>query len=181
MPSQDEDFVQWCLENKELLQLLGKEEPFTFEELKEARSKIWARNGDMSGYLFADMAELWARRENVNRDESRMYEPIANALGGEILGAPGQPDCLVNGVPVEAKNEAFTSSAMKQLRRYMKNKGASRGIAAAPSFSIPQAEDVFFLQVTYSRNESAYIVKNATEALQWLKQQVAFDKAPTFE
>ncbi len=167
-PPEEKTFIEWCLENKYLLKLLDREEPFSLDELKSARQKIWSRNGNMSGYLFADMAELWARREVSNRDECQMYQPIANALGGKVLGFANQPDCVVNGVPVEAKNHGFSNKSLLQLRRYMKQMGGSKGIAAAPSFSIQRPQDVFFLKVVYSRKSSEYIVQNASEAIDWL-------------
>lgn len=169
MTLHDESFVKWCLENKELLQLLGRETDFTFEELQQARRKIWDRNGDMSGFLFADLAELCIRRNISNRAEVHMYDAICQAIGGRVLGNANQPDCVVDGVPVEAKRDYFSGNAMKQLRRYMDQMGSAFGIAAAPSLTAELSDDVFFLRVSYSREKSGYVVHNAQEALLWLE------------
>lgn len=99
-----------------------------------------------------------------------MYGPIAKALGGKVLGGASQPDCLVRNIPVEAKPIAFNRSALKQLTRYMRAAGATRGIAAARVLNVQLPKNVFFLKVEFDRSQNEYVVKNAREAIDWLNE-----------
>ena len=165
----DADFIEWCFNNKELIELIARENNFSFEDITNARSKIWSRGIDVSAPLFSNIVELYVLREIREREEVMMYAPIAEALGGEVLGGPSQPDCVVNGIPVEAKNKPFNQSALKQLRRYMQAMHTSRGIAAAPECSIALPKNILYLQVSYNPATSSYEIKNVTEALEWIK------------
>lgn len=164
----DEEFIYWCLENKELVELLMQSDLFSFEKVQQAREAIYSRNGNLCYELLENIIDLCFLRRFESYKERNMYAPIAKALGGSILGNADQPDCVVNGVPVEAKNKKFSTKDLKQLRRYMAQMGSSRGIAAAPIFGITKSDKIFLLRVKFDVEHFCYVVENADEAKQWI-------------
>lgn len=121
--------------------------------------------------LYNSLAELFTLRRIRAHDEFNMYPPIAQALNGVIKGGASQPDCLVGNVPVEAKKTTFNKSALKQLQRYMKQTGSVKGIAAAPKLDTDLPKNIFFLKVTFDIDQLAYVVRNAEDAIFWLKTE----------
>ena len=76
---------------------------------------------------------------------------------------------LINGIPVEAKNNYFSQSALSQLKRYMECYDSKFGIAAAPNLKVKLPEEIFFLRVTFSHETRRYTVDNKEEAIAWLR------------
>lgn len=162
------EFWEWCRHNKEFLELLRLEQ-FTLNEAVAAQTTMLNSGRKPNVNLAIHCIDLGAFTYHAERAEHSMYQVIADAIGGEILAGPNQPDCLVNGIPVEAKNHTFNQSALSQLNRYMKRYGSKFGFAAAPDIKVKLPEEIFFLRVTFSYKTRRYEVDNKDEALVWLQ------------
>lgn len=164
------EFWEWCRENRALIELLRQEKELTVKDVIEARNRVADGTGTMPSTAFNHLITLAALTRLNAQLEGCMYEPIAKALGGKVLGGANQPDCFVRGIPVEAKPAVFNQSALKQLTRYMRAAGATRGIAAACVLNVQLPKNVFFLKVEFDRSQNEYVVKNASEAIAWLNE-----------
>lgn len=164
------EFWEWCRGNRSLIELLRQEKTLTIEDVINAKNRILDATGIMPENAFNHLITLATLTRLHAQREGCMYGPIAKALGGKVLGGASQPDCLVRNIPVEAKPIAFNRSALKQLTRYMRAAGSTRGIAAARVLNVQLPKNVFFLKVEFDRSQNEYVVKNAREAIDWLNE-----------
>lgn len=162
------EFWKWCLHNRELLELLQHKE-IDYEEVMEAQTTMLTSGKRPDVSLAVHCIDLGACTFRAERSEQAMYQIIVDAFGGKVLGGPGQPDCLVNGIPVEAKKDCFSKSSLSQLERYMSRYKSKYGMAAAPKLKIKLPECVFFLCVTFSQESRRYKIENLNEALLWFQ------------
>lgn len=165
--SSDLEFLDWCCHNREFLELLRREE-FSFKEAVAVQAKMLNSGRVPDVNLAIHCIDLGAFTYHAERAEHSMYQVIADAIGGEILAGPNQPDCLVNGIPVEAKNNYFSQASLSQLNRYMKRYDSKFGIAAAPKLKVKLPKEIFFLKVTFSQETRRYTVVNKEEVIAWL-------------
>lgn len=147
------DDLYWLITNAPLLLKLKQEHVPLVNELISCRNRMWDEGVDIDIQLFHHLMQLAVDNKAKLRSEYSAYPEIAKYLDAEILGGPGQPDLKTkDGYPVEVKIGSFTSSALKQLMRYMDATGAEFGYACAKTLSVKLPNNIKFIQLDYKNN-----------------------------
>lgn len=165
---QDLDFWMWCIANRPLLEVLKLKREITFDDAIEASKKIYANGTTPDTSLYLNTITVAGFNEQSHRKEYAMYPVLAKCLEGEILGGPNQPDCLIKGIPLEAKVFDFNEKALKQLQRYMKKYKSNFGLAAGSELTVLLPESIFFIQVKF--NDREYVIENLKETREFIRK-----------
>lgn len=163
------EFLRWCKKHRCFLELL-RTKNFTLKNAIDTQSRMLLDGECPDTNLLYHCLELGNRYDQYKTSERSMYLVIAEALGAQVLGYANVPDCVVNGIPVEAKKGAFNTASLKQLKRYMDDLRAPGGIAASPCVEVDLPNNIFHLRVTFNEQLGKYEAKNPKEALEFLSR-----------
>ncbi|QLA00891.1 hypothetical protein [Enterobacter sp. DSM 30060] len=153
------DDLYWLITNAPLLFKLKQEQAPLVKELISCRNSMWDEGVDLDNNLLNHLMQLAVDNKARLRSEYSSYQEIAEFLNADVLGGPGQPDLVTKeGYPVEVKIGNFTSSALKQLLRYMDSAKADFGYACAKKLAVNLPENIRFIKLAYKNN--IYVVEN---------------------
>lgn len=162
------DFWMWCITNRPLLELLKSKSEINFDDSIKASKDIYASGSIPDSNLYLNTLTAAGFYEQSNRSEHSMYPILAEQLGGEVLGGANQPDCLINGIPLEAKISEFNRGALEQLKRYMQKYNSNFGLAAGKELTTDLPNTIFFVRMSFK--EQKYVIENLEEAKKFIQK-----------